>query len=692
MGALVKVILGSIALVGVLNLVFIGHLPHLTSNAAAPTEPSTLARPSGGAPGRQLLRALAAPGRAESPMRAGLMEEGHACASFDLEAVCTGHVDGSGEADRDGYRVHGEPCAWCCGHGCAGPGTSLCEPRDWLLNGKGYVGEWSSTAGDHCTERPNTAGDAQSKAEHAPAQVATYNSSTSRMPGAWREGMACFELTTEDSCVVHVDGRDLIDLSGLKIRGEPCVWCCDAGCQGEGTHKCEPRNWLINQETYIGWGKSSAGDVCPGDFAQESGPWAETAALDLEHDLERDGRTGLMVPRFWTPPPNLDLDSYVHHLNGHPSIFVMVGSYRDFQCHETITSILERAAYPGRIIVGAVEQFRPGDLPCDLPMDGTCEENPKQALCIHKSRVKVYKMDASLAEGPVYARHVGDRMYRGEAYRIQVDAHVQFINNWDELLIQQWETAHNEYAIISTYLTDLQGSIDAKGNSLRRTRPIMCNTDYEGSQGARYLRHGAQPEAMPTIHGTPMLQPFWAAGMAFSRGHAVVRVPYDCCAPQVFMGEEISMGVRYWTFGYDIYAPEKSVFFHEYAVYSKRRKRVKMFHENGGMEKQAGSLRRLTAIIGMNPKAKAEGNYDMTNIESYGIGTARAPELLYKLLGVDIENGVRKVDLCPFVISGQMHRSFTKYIRSDRKGIDYDQLLDFDLQATMGNDGQRLRR
>jgi len=32
----------------------------------------------------------------------------------------------------------------------------------------------------------------------------------------------------------------------------------------------------------------------------------------------------------------------------------------------------------------------------------------------------------------------------------------------------------------------------------------------------------------------PMLQPFWAAGFAFSRGHFVLRVPYDPYLPMLF--------------------------------------------------------------------------------------------------------------------------------------------------------------
>jgi hypothetical protein len=51
---------------------------------------------------------------------------------------------------------------------------------------------------------------------------------------------------------------------------------------------------------------------------------------------------------------------------------------------------------------------------------------------------------------------------------------------------------------------------------------------------SRYLRHGAQPEVVPEIHGMPQLQPFWAAGFSFSRGHFKVRVPYDPYQPMVF--------------------------------------------------------------------------------------------------------------------------------------------------------------
>jgi [Skp1-protein]-hydroxyproline N-acetylglucosaminyltransferase len=72
----------------------------------------------------------------------------------------------------------------------------------------------------------------------------------------------------------------------------------------------------------------------------------------------------------------------------------------------------------------------------------------------------------------------------------------------------------------------------------------MCNTYYEGGPQGMHLRHGSQPERHPTIHGTPQLQPWWAAGYSFSRGHFIVNVPYDYLMPMIFQGEEMSELVK----------------------------------------------------------------------------------------------------------------------------------------------------
>ena len=52
------------------------------------------------------------------------------------------------------------------------------------------------------------------------------------------------------------------------------------------------------------------------------------------------------------------------------------------------------ATFPGRVIVAAVQQNRPGDVGCGEP-PRPCSEEPLQPLCARAKQVKVYAMDAN---------------------------------------------------------------------------------------------------------------------------------------------------------------------------------------------------------------------------------------------------------------------------------------------------------
>ena len=68
-------------------------------------------------------------------------------------------------------------------------------------------------------------------------------------------------------------------------------------------------------------------------------------------------------------------------------------------------------------------------------------------------------------------RHLGYRLYRGEYYASQSDAHVTYVTNWDTDIIQQFESTKNEMAVLSTYLSDIHDAIDpVTGKSLLHTR------------------------------------------------------------------------------------------------------------------------------------------------------------------------------------------------------------------------------
>jgi hypothetical protein len=148
-----------------------------------------------------------------------------------------------------------------------------------------------------------------------------------------------------------------------------------------------------------------------------------------------DNATVMSVPKFWSLPiHNNELmsretamkigscikpDSKGNVARGDTcpphqrTIYLAIASYRDFECRYTIESAFLRAKHPERLRVGVVDQIIDGEDPkCNEPIE-SCEDNPHQALCKYHDQVDVYQMEAELSVGPVFARHIGHRMYRG---------------------------------------------------------------------------------------------------------------------------------------------------------------------------------------------------------------------------------------------------------------------------------------
>lgn len=168
---------------------------------------------------------------------------------------------------------------------------------------------------------------------------------------------------------------------------------------------------------------------------------------EINHPGFEDGHVKMSVPSFWAKDPVAIHENKLMSreralsigtcLNPDPTtgsytrgdtcplsertIFVAIASYRDWQCRDTVTSIFQRATHPERVRVAVVDQIVDGeDGSCDVP-HSPCAEDPNQPICLYRSQLDVFQMDAQLAVGPVFARHIGHRLYRGEYYSMQSD-------------------------------------------------------------------------------------------------------------------------------------------------------------------------------------------------------------------------------------------------------------------------------
>lgn len=58
----------------------------------------------------------------------------------------------------------------------------------------------------------------------------------------------CHVITDELKCIGSRDGREKEEWRGLKIHGEPCVWCGGQPCRSGSLNTCEPLDFLMSGE------------------------------------------------------------------------------------------------------------------------------------------------------------------------------------------------------------------------------------------------------------------------------------------------------------------------------------------------------------------------------------------------------------------------------------------------------------
>lgn len=168
------------------------------------------------------------------------------CPSLNDEYSCLASVDGRDEDPyHKGLKVGGQPCVWCNGAVCHNNGTNRCEVYDVQVNGKGKAFNHSLAAGITVAEC-----DGGVVKKHLPAFLVSTPPFPIPRPSAQdiaclkEEPKGCAALKNKLDCLSSVDGSDVTDYAGIKIKGEPCVWCGGGHCHTGNTSLCAPFDYL----------------------------------------------------------------------------------------------------------------------------------------------------------------------------------------------------------------------------------------------------------------------------------------------------------------------------------------------------------------------------------------------------------------------------------------------------------------
>lgn len=221
-----------------------------------------------------------------------------------------------------------------------------------------------------------------------------------------------------------------------------------------------------------------------------------------------------------------------------PSIFVSVASYRDPECHRTVRDLFEKANDPTRISVGICWQFiSPQDDYMFAPIDPAY-------------RVECIGYNARDSLGACWAKSEAQKLWRGEDYVLNIDSHMRFEPGWDNHLIEILNSCPAQKPILSTYPAPYEPP-----DKLFPGTPHLVAREF-GTDGVLHLEGRLQEMNCPKRGA------FISGNFSFARAEFLAEIPHD---PQLyFYGEEISLSVRAWTHGWDVFTPHICLIYHCY--------------------------------------------------------------------------------------------------------------------------------
>ena len=322
--------------------------------------------------------------------------------------------------------------------------------------------------------------------------------------------------------------------------------------------------------------------------------------------------------------------------NKNEKIFIQIASYRDPELPITIKNCIENADNPDKLIFGICWQH-----------------DDKECLSeyFNDIRFKIISVHYSQTNGCCWARNKIQQLYDNEEYTLQLDSHHRFVKGWDSILKNMYKKLQEKgfrKPIITTYLPSYNPENDPED---RCNVPWKISLDRITEEG-QVLFIPSYIDNHSTIND-PIPGKFYSAHFCFTQGLFCKEVPHD---PELyFTGEEMSITVRAFTHGYNLFHPHILVAWHEYT----RKNRVKQWDDDKEWwKKDEHSKKHYTNIF--------------NNIKNglYGFGKERTIDDYITFSGVNFIN-IKQED-------ANKHSQTNNADQVDKTNNDNDEAIDMD--------------
>jgi len=302
------------------------------------------------------------------------------------------------------------------------------------------------------------------------------------------------------------------------------------------------------------------------------------------------------------------------------TIFVQIASYRDPQLLLTIKDCIDKAKYPKNLRFGIAWQHSNEDSWDDI------------SEFKNDSRFSILDIDYKDSKGACWARNEIQQLYKEETYTLQLDSHHRFAQDWDKTMIDMikgLQKSGYKKPLITSYIPSFDPDNDP---AARVQTPWKMNFD-------RFIPEGAVFFLPATFDSwddasSPLPARFYSAHFAFTLGKFAKEVQHD--PDYYFHGEEISIAVRAYTHGYDLFHPNKVVCWHEYT----RKVRTKQWDDDKEWGKRNSDCHlKNRKLFGM------DGEKQDIDFGKYGFGKVRTLKDYEKYAGLSFSKRAIRQDV-----------------------------------------------
>mmetsp|Transcript_31469 Transcript_31469/g.59963 ORF Transcript_31469/g.59963 Transcript_31469/m.59963 type:complete len:693 (-) Transcript_31469:155-2233(-) len=382
-----------------------------------------------------------------------------------------------------------------------------------------------------------------------------------------------------------------------------------------------------------------------------------------------------LVMKYLEPLEEAYRDRSIFPIREDGSIFMSLGAYRDHLLGETLRQAFKTAAYPDKLYVGAVVQNCFGiDVQCRTGVEVKGKDknghpiteisdrgpdvngieqfctDPDYAKYCERGQIRALYVNETESNGPTTARYFASKLWGGETYFLQADAHLRFAKEWDRLYAEEVQLAKNyPKAILSAYPPGFSEEDPPYKGGSQGTR--LCTCAFSDSNVEHRILRINTGGMCRGEEEAPSQIAYIAAGFFFARAEFLIDVPFDPYLPWCFMGEEIALSLRAWTHGWDIYAPRKNLIAHQYRP---GRMGLPKFWENTGRVfgrpgpgfntlLQTITIQRIKYMVGYasSTREALEGlNYQivLTEFEHYSPGDERTMTQFLEHTNIDLQS------------------------------------------------------